>query len=246
MPSLILCFMELLNEYGEYVTCRCTVRPQDVTAITPHVHHIVITSNLSCLLLLELYCRFIDEVIGIIYLMKYLLSWFSGTRSFSAVHNNVQQVVEFYNDLWWSLWWYMIYKKQLEKQLLLIHTYWVLHLIIDLSASTVRPHPDDPPRSFNWSVTNVFHAILCHSTSQLSPPICLASNWCVRRPCFSYEILEKPAVCSEYISGESRRVRRAFFITFRAVLVAVYNFFFFFTTVKMSQGVIGCCPAIAS
>lgn len=109
MPSLILCFMELLDEYGEYVTCRCTVRPQDVTAITPHVHHIVITSNLSCLLLLELYCRFIDEVIGIICLMKYLLSWFSGTRSFSAGHNNVQQVVGFCNDLWWSLWWYMIY-----------------------------------------------------------------------------------------------------------------------------------------
>lgn len=35
---LILWFMDFLNKYSS-VTCRSTVKPLDVTAITPHVHH---------------------------------------------------------------------------------------------------------------------------------------------------------------------------------------------------------------
>lgn len=151
---------------------------------------------------------------------------------FSAVHTIVQQAVEFCNDLSRN----NIYK---EKQLPLIHTYWALHLIIDLSASTVRSHPDDPPRSFNWSDTNLFHAILCHSTSQYL----LLFAWHqtgVRADLVSATSFSKASCLQRIHFWRKSAVRHAFYYLFQAVPVTVYF------TVKMSRDAIVCCPAIAS
>lgn len=53
-------------------------------------------------------------------------------------------------------------------------------------------HPEDPPRPFNWSVTNLLHATLRLSlnTTVSPPPPRLASDWCVCRPCSSDELPE--------------------------------------------------------
>lgn len=117
----------------------------------------------------------------------------------------------------------------------------LLHLLIDLTCSpTVRSHHKDPPRSFNWSVTNLFHAIPRLSlNTTVSPPLRLASDWCVPT-LFQRRATRKPAVCGEYISGEKPPVRHAFCPLYRVLVVAVHF------PVKMSQDVMGCCSAIAS
>lgn len=104
-----------------------------------------------------------------------------------------------------------------ERQLFLIHTYWVFYLLIDLTcALAVRSHPEDPPRPFNWSAINLFHATLRLSlNTTVSPPSCLASDWCVCRPCSSDELPDSQLFAANTFLAKSRRSGTHFIPSFR-------------------------------
>lgn len=57
----------------------------------------------------------------------------------------------------------------------MIHIWrWVWGVVACSHRPNLCAHPEDPPRSFNWSVTNLFHAILRlslnNTTTTVSPP----------------------------------------------------------------------------